>query len=138
MDYRLYVSKHESERRNSQSIYRFAVVDLNKSESYPVNFVCMLPLRLHQGKENIGSVFGEIFGDKSLDLAMRLLKNAFVTENDVRVKAEIERRINMIDPNSAKLIKCSVCKKSFQPRKIRKYKQNLCHECLTKRYGTRK
>jgi rRNA maturation endonuclease Nob1 len=97
----------------------------------------MLPLRIDQGKGKIGNVFGEIFGDKSVDLAMRLLREALKIESDVDVKAEIERRINLIDPERVNAIRCSGCKKTFHPRKIRKYKQNFCPECLQKKFGAR-
>ena len=122
---------------NLTKTYRFAVVDFSRSKNYPSNFVCMLPLKVDQGKGKIGNVFGELFGDKSLDEAMRLLREALKTEHDVDVKAEIERRLNLIDPKRINLIKCSGCKKTFQPRKFRKYKQNFCPECLQKRIGAR-
>ena len=137
MDCRLQVFKRDPIDSNLAKAYRFAVVDFSRSKNYPSNFVCMLPLKVDQGKGKIGNVFGELFGDESLDLAMKLLREALKTENDLDVKAEIERRLNLIDPKRVNMIRCSGCKKTFQPRKLRKYKQNFCPECLQKRFGAR-
>ena len=137
MDCRLQVFKRDSMDNNLSKTYRFAVVDFSRSKNYPSNFVCMLPLKVDQKKGKIGNVFGELFGDKSVDLAMRLLRDALKIESDVDVKAEIERRINLIDPDRVNVIKCSGCKRTFHPRKIRKYKQNFCPECLQKKFGAR-
>jgi hypothetical protein len=137
MECKLQVFKHEVDERNTGWAYRFAVVDYKKSKNYPANFVCMLPIKVYQGKANNGSVFGELFGDKSLDFAIGLLTDALKTERDAEVKTEIERRLKLIDPKQVNIVKCSQCKKMFQPRKIRKYKQNFCDDCLKARYGQR-
>jgi hypothetical protein len=134
MDCKLQVFKHDASDGNLSRTYRFAVVDNNCSKSYPANFVCMLPLKVDQSKGKIGNVFGELFGDKGLDLAMYLLKDALKRENDGQVKAEIERRLRLIDPKQVSMIRCSGCKKMFQPVKVRKYKQNFCKSCLNKKY----
>ena len=65
--------------------------DFNKSESYPSNFVCMLPLKMAKGK--VTNVFMDYFGDQSLEVAMGLLKEALKRETDFQVKSEIERRL---------------------------------------------
>ena len=117
--------------------YRFAVVDLSRSNSYPANFVCMLPAKVDPRKGKVANVFETLFGDRSPDFAMHLLNDALKSENDLEVKTEIMRRLNLIDPKQANLIKCSGCNKTFQPRKIRKYKQNLCPECLKKRFAAK-
>jgi len=117
--------------------YRFAVVDVSRSNSYPANFVCMLPAKVDQRKGKVANVFGTLFGDRSLDFAMDLLNGALKSERDLEVKTEITRRLKLIDPKQANLIKCCGCNKTFQHRKIRKYKQNLCPECLKKRFAAR-
>jgi hypothetical protein len=136
MDCKLQVFKHEANGGNLARTYRFAVIDANRSKSYPANFVCMLPLKVDQSKGKIANVYGSLFGERGLDLAMCLLKDALKHENDVQVKAEIERRLKLIDPKQVNMIKCSGCKKTFQPVKIRKYKQNFCKSCLNKKYST--
>jgi hypothetical protein len=76
--------------------YRFAVVDLDKCKNYPLNFVCMLPTKIiADGKSP--SVFLQIFGDKSVEQARALLTGALETESDSEVKAEIERRLKLLE-----------------------------------------
>jgi len=137
MDCRLQVFKREPTDNNLGRTYRFAVLDVSRAKDYPANFICMLPVKVDQRKGKIVNTFGELFGDKSVDFAIRLLNDALKTESDVEVKTEIRRRLKLIDPKQVKVIKCCRCKKSFQPQKIRKYRQNLCDECLKARYGQR-
>ncbi len=92
----------------------------------------MLPLKMQNGK--VGNVFVDLFGNKSQEIALGLLKDALKRETDFEVRAEIERRLKLIDPKQANMVKCSVCGKQFQQPKARKFKQILCQECVTKRY----
>ena len=114
--------------------WRFAVVDLNKSKSYPENFVSMLPMRIDSGGK-LPSAFTKFFGGKSLETARRLLTESLKTEGDSEVKAEIERRLTLLEPNPFIFIKCRVCKKFFQNSKKRVFKLKICPECL-KRPGS--
>ena len=76
--------------------FRFAVVDLDKRKNYPLNFVCMLPMKIDaDGKSQ--SVFLQIFGDKSVEQARTLLTGALETETDSEVKAEISRRLKLLE-----------------------------------------
>lgn len=137
MDCKLQVFRRDQIDSNSAKTYRFAVLDFSKSKEYPANFVCMLPVKVDQGKGKSLNVFGELFGEKSIDFAIGLLNDALKTESDLDVKTEIERRLKLIDPKQVNLVKCSGCKKTFQPRKVRKYKQNFCDDCLKAKYGQR-
>ncbi len=137
LDCRLQVFKREQMDSNLTKSYRFAVVDFSKSRSYPANFVCMLPVKVEQKKGKNANVFGELFGENSVDFAIGLLNAALKNENDAEVKTEIKRRLKLIDPKQVNLVKCSQCKKNFQPRRVRKYKQNLCEDCLKAKYGRR-
>jgi hypothetical protein len=116
--------------------FRFAVVDLDKSKSYPSNFVCMLPMQI-SGKARLESIFMQVFGDKSLEQARALLAKALETEEDSEVKAEIEKRLKMLESERVIQIKCSGCGKLFQPRRVRKYQQNFCDVCMKKKFGSR-
>jgi hypothetical protein len=95
----------------------------------------VLPLQLGAGKAD--SVFLQVFGDKSLEQAKALLKGALEREDDSEVKAEIERRLKLLEPKGVNQIKCSGCGKLFQPRRIRRFKNNFCKECMKKRFGSR-
>jgi hypothetical protein len=116
--------------------FRFAVVDLDKAKSYPLNFVCMLPTKINAGGKS-QSVFLQVFGDKSVEQARALLTGALETEDDSEVKAEITRRLKLLEPNPISQVKCSGCGKLFQPRRVRKYRQNSCEECMKKKFGSR-
>jgi hypothetical protein len=113
---------------------RFAVVDLNKSEDYPSNFVSMLPMRI-DSDGNMPSTFTKFFGNKSLETARRLLTEALKTEDDSEIKAEIARRLNLLEPNPVVQTKCRACKKFFQTQKEKTFKQKICPEC-TKRFSS--
>jgi hypothetical protein len=136
MNMGLQVFELNSKDDNSfQRNFRFAVVDFNKSESYPSNFVCMLPLKLGAGKTD--SVFLKLFGNRSLEQAKVLLTGALKVENDTVIKAEIERRLKLLDPAQTSQIKCSSCGKLFRPLRIRRYRKNFCQACMRKKYGNR-
>ena len=112
--------------------FRFAIVNLDKEGGYPTNFVCMLPIHISPGGKP--SNFAQIFGDKSLALAKRLLKEGLKRERDPEIKAVIERRIELLEPSKVKQIKCSGCGRLFQPRRVRRFRQNFCEECHRKRF----
>jgi hypothetical protein len=116
--------------------FRFAVVDSDKSKSYPSNFVCMLPTHMNdKGKSK--SVFLQVFGDRSIEQARALLNKALETEEEPEVKAEIEKRLKMLEPEPVLQIKCSGCGNLFQPRQSKRFKQKFCQECVKKKFGSR-
>jgi len=120
----------EASRTSLAQRYRCAVVDLDKPEKYPSNFVCMLPAQIDSDKH---SVFVKLFGDKSIELASQLLADALETETDIETKAEIGRRLKIIKSHSANQVECSVCRKLFKPMRRRGFRQKLCPECKNKR-----
>ena len=92
----------------------------------------MLPVNLGAAKSN--SVFLQLFGEQSLEQAKALLKAAWEREDDSEIKAEIERRLSLLEPKGLNQIKCSSCGKTFQPKHIRKFKKNFCEECMQKKF----
>ncbi len=136
MDCRLQVFKHEKENRSSVATYRFALLDYSRSKSYPLNFICMLPAKVDLVKGKSTNVFGGLFGEKSVDFAIELLSKALKSESDAEVKTEIERRLRLLEPKQAGTVECSICKRTFQPAKTRKYKQHFCRECYRRRFGS--
>jgi len=134
LDYKLQIFEYYADEDNqSRRSFRFVVVDANKSKSYPQNFVCVLPVNLGKGK--VDSAFLKAFKDKNLEQAKTLLKAAWEHEDDSDIKAEIERRLKLLEPKAVDQIKCSSCGKLFQPKRMRKFKNNYCEECLKKRFG---
>jgi hypothetical protein len=108
---------------------RFAVVDMDKSQDYPSNFVCMLPKQVSNSKQH--SVFAKVFGNYSSELAKRLLTEALETEGNSEIKAEIEKRLKLLEPKPIQ-VKCRVCGKSFTPKILGRFKQKTCQECRRK------
>jgi len=80
------------------------------------------------------SNFYRIFRERSLIKAKSLLVAALKREGDPEVKAEIERRLKLLDPKQPAKVKCSTCGKLFQPLRVRKYKRHFCPECMKKKY----
>jgi hypothetical protein len=114
-------------------IIRFAVVDLDKSKGYPANFICLLPMDL-RANSKASNNFSKLFGNKSQKLAKRLLTRALRTERDSEIKAEIKRRLELLEPKPPIQVKCHACGKFFEPKRSR-FKQTLCRECKQKRYN---
>jgi hypothetical protein len=135
MDFRLQAFRVEMDSKNSGVTYRFAVVDYSKSHQYPSNFVCMLPLKVDKVKGKNLNVFGGLFGDKCVDFARELLNKALVSERDVEVKMELERRLKLLEPKHAGEVECFGCKKTFETTKMKKYKHPFCEECYSKRFS---
>ena len=123
-------------RRLAHSHLRFAVFDSNKSKSYPSNFVSLLPMRIDSDGK-FPSVFSKFFGTKSLETARGLLTEALKTEDDSEIKAEMERRLNLLEPNPVINIKCRVCRQFFKTPKEKARKQKICPECI-KQFDRRK
>jgi hypothetical protein len=115
---------------------RFAVVDLDKSKSYPENFVSMLPMRIDSDGK-IPSAFTKLFGNKSLKIAIELLTVSLKKQDNYGIKAEIERRLHLLEPNPLIHIKCRACKKFFQTPKEKARNQKICPECR-KRFNRKK
>jgi hypothetical protein len=133
MNYELQVFRFESGTRNSRHSYRFAVLDYSKAQEYPLNFVCMLPIKIESIKGKSLNNFGTLFGEKSEDFAIQLLEKALLSEKDVEVRVEIEKRLKLLNPQLSGNDECSACKKIFKISKKKKYKQPFCKECYQKR-----
>jgi hypothetical protein len=78
------------------------------------------------------SEFGRIFGEKSSELATKLLKEALGQEKDEKVRTELEKRLKALELKRPKL-KCALCHKEFDEYSRIKYKRMLCKSCLEAR-----
>jgi hypothetical protein len=136
MNLKLYILKRDDARDYTLRTYiRFAVIDLDRSKKYPENFVCVLPQQL-SSIVGQSSVFANLFGGKSLELAKKLLSDALKTEDDTEIKAEIEKRLKTFQPKPTASGKCVVCGNAFQLRRTGRYKQKICPECRRKQYSS--
>ena len=133
----LYIHKNDNASDySSGKRFRFAVVDLDRAENYPVNFLCMLPTQVSSKGKTL-SIFVKIFGDRSLEQAKILLSKALEIEDDSEVKAEIQKRLKRLEPKPAIEAKCDGCGKLFFPRRLKRFRKNFCEECLKKKSGSR-
>ena len=79
----------------------FAVVDLNKSDRYPMNFLCGLPSVRGSVLKNASRYpFFLFFGKRSFEVAETLLADALKNESDPEVKTEIKRRLKLLGTES--------------------------------------
>ena len=96
----------------------------------------MFPMRIDSDGK-IPSAFTKLFGNRSLTIARGLLTESLKKEHGFEIKTEIERRLNLLEPNPVIHIKCRVCKKFFQTQKGNSRNQKICPEC-TKRFDRKK
>jgi hypothetical protein len=136
MNCELQAFRFEVKTKNAESSYRFAVVDYNKASEYPANFVCMLPLRIELVKGKSLNTFGALFGGKSTDFAIELLKKALLREKDENIRMELKKRIKILNPAKPLKIKCNACGRKFEFKTTKRYKHPLCNECFKKRSGS--
>ena len=126
-DYRLKIFEG-FEKKNWVKQYRFAVIDPKNYMGYPANFVCLLPKEIFESGKPL-SPFGKLFGEKSPEYAIKLLKEALKQEKDEEVKNEIMKRIKLLEAKKPKLI-CSSCHEAFEEYCKTKYRHKLCKSCL--------
>ena len=98
MNLKLYAVKKGKPKLDSN--VQLVVVDLDRSRHYPLNFVCILPRYLRL-LEKRSSNFANIFGEKSLCIAKRLLVDAKHDEGDPEIQRAIGKRIKDIDRKNA-------------------------------------
>jgi len=136
LKYQLCILKHDDARDwgGGQQRFRFTVVNLDKAKDYPLNFVCILPMRLNS---NFKSSFEQRFGDESLKIAKKLLTDALRSEADEGVRDEIGRRLKLLDPESITEKRCASCGKTFQVDSKKKWRKNFCEDCAKKKFGYR-
>ena len=109
----------------------FAVVDLDKAGSYPLNFVCLLPKRIER-EFKPSNKFLKIYGKESSLIAIELLTNALRSEKDLTVKSEIERRLKALQSNPIITANCVSCGCAFEPKRFGRSLQRRCQTCRTK------
>jgi hypothetical protein len=78
----------------------FVLVDLNKADSYPLNYVCLLPKNLETTNRE-SNKFYEIYGKESNQIAT-LLTKALRSETDSDVRDDIRKRLKALQPKPTK------------------------------------
>jgi formylmethanofuran dehydrogenase subunit E len=95
----------------------------------------MLPVQMRNNKNE--AAFDKLFREKRIEQAKILLTDALNSAEDSEVKVEIERRLKLLEPKTVSEIKCNGCGKLFLPRRIRRFKNNFCEDCMKKKFGSR-
>ena len=138
LNYQLCILKQDdtADWSDMQQRFRFAVVNLDRAKEYPLNFVCILPMRLNSKVEK-RTEFEKLFGNESLEEAKKLLTDALKSQEDKDLRREIERRLSLLEPNPMSEKTCANCGKTFQVKQKRWFKQKICEECIKKRFDNR-
>ena len=108
----------------------FVVLDLDKADEYPANFVCLLPKNLEKCKPS--SKFFGIFGAESSQIAIRLLTDALSSESDVVVRNEIGKRLKALQPMPKIKARCVSCGCDFEAKRFGRFLQKTCRACAGK------
>jgi hypothetical protein len=90
-DFKLQVCK-PFENGDWKGIYRFMVINPNDHRGYPANYVCMLPQKIYDKGKPL-SVFARKFGESSIEVAVKLLKEAITREQDTEAITALEKRL---------------------------------------------
>ena len=106
--------------------HTFAVIDLDVSDQYPHNFVCILPKTI-QLKSKPMNIFEKIFKDESINIATSLLKNALKARPDTDTANSIRERLKRLEPKKVNQHKCRDCGKLFEQKKGRYKKYSTCY-----------
>jgi hypothetical protein len=81
----------------------FVVVDLNKGQEYPQNFLCVFPRNLFRKNQRSNlkrSRFAKIFADKTHEVARKLLQEAVGKETDKEARHHIESSLKEVTESS--------------------------------------
>ena len=137
LNYQLAILKQDdtADWSDMQQRFRFAVVNLDRAKEYPLNFVCILPMRLNSKVEK-RTEFEKLFGNESLEEAKRLLTDALKSQEDKDLRREIERRLSLLEPKPASEMTCPSCGKNFQVKK-KLFRKRYCEDCREKKFGSR-
>jgi hypothetical protein len=109
--------------------YSFAVLDMDKASSYPLNYVCMLPKELKRVSSS-QSKFLEIYGEKSNQVALELLSKTIKHETNLKVRVELETRLKALQVKPP--AKCPSCGCDFAPKRYGYFLQTVCRACRYK------
>ena len=133
MNLNLRITKKETNHYNTKinTKHLFAVIDLDKSEQYPQNFVSVLPKNINAVVKP-SNVFEGLFGNKSLELANQLLKKALGSRPDSETAKAIRERLSLLDPQPSIKAKCQNCGSPIRQSKQRFRPYKFCYECHRK------
>ena len=130
MNLELLITKKEYSYYNTRTKAKhlFAVIDLDKSEQYPRNFVSVLPMHI-SAIVKPSNVFERLFGNESLKIANRLLHEALKSRPDSETAEAIRKRIKLLAPQLNEKAQCQNCGNTIKLSKSRVKPHKFCYEC---------
>ena len=129
----LYITKILNAKKYFKgNVIKIAVVDLEKSRKYPLNFICLLP-RNFDSKTKTPYEFSKRFGSESLNVAKELLNKSLETDIESDIRNEIVSRLKLLNPTPKNTAKCINCGNYFEVRKFGYVKLTSCDECRRKK-----
>jgi predicted Zn-ribbon and HTH transcriptional regulator len=126
---KLFTSKYRS--KGIQII--FSVVDLDKSEKFPNNFVCLLPKNIDP-KLKQKHKFVELFGQESPKLAHSLLTKALSNEKDLEIREAIRKRLKKLKIEAVPQVICRLCGQLFKDSRVKYGPSRMCPDCRQRIY----
>jgi predicted Zn-ribbon and HTH transcriptional regulator len=112
----------------------FSVVDLDKSDKYPNNFVCLLPKQINFRLKK-QTKFVERFEKKSTIIAKELLIKLLRSEKDMEIRKAIKKRLRILDSRSVVTFRCCFCGSSFEPDEEKFKSYRICPDCKQSIYN---
>jgi len=133
MNLQLLITKKEYSYYNTRTKAKhlFAVIDLDKSEQYPRNFVSVLPMHI-SAIVKPSNVFERLFGNESLKIANQLLHKALKSRPDLETAEAIRKRIRLLAPQLNDKAQCQNCGNTIKQSKRRDKPYKFCYECHIK------
>jgi len=133
MNLQLLITKKEYAHYNNRTRTKhlFAVIDLDESKQYPQNFVSVLPLHIGAIVKP-SNVFEGLFGNKSLEIANRLLHKALESKPDSETAKAIRERIELLATQVNNKAQCQNGGNTINQSKRRVKPCKFCYECHIK------
>jgi len=126
------VTKHYGTTTSTKHL--FAVIDSDKSEQYPQNFVSVLPRNI-KAIVKPANIFEEMFGDQSLEMANQLLEKALTLRPDAEIVKAIRERLKLLSPKLINKTNCHNCGKPISQSKSRYRVYKFCYDCHKEGYS---
>jgi hypothetical protein len=133
MKLQLLITEKEIRHYNTKTKTKhlFAVIDLDRSEKYPQNFVSLLPKNINSAAKP-ANVFEGLFGNESIKIAKRLLEKALKTRPSHKTTLAIRERLELLDLKLNNKIKCQMCGTPINQSKHKYRPYKFCYDCYRK------
>jgi len=135
LNLKLHITKREITHHSTiiKTKYLFSVIDLDRSDQYPQNFVSVLPRKINVTVKPC-NIFEELFGNRSLETAKQLLEKALERRPNSETTKAIRHRLKLLNPQLNNKSKCQNCGKPIKQNKQKFRPYKFCYQCHSKGY----